>query len=109
MLWAEGRSEAELKEKGRIKTASGEVLSREYLSYVREHPAGWEAPAAILYGLRDSLVRETDVIRFARRTGARLTVLKDGEHWFHTPEQIRFLDSWIKKEESERNGGGQQT
>ena len=109
MLWAEGRSEVELKEKGRIKTASGEDLSREYLSYVREHPAGWAAPAAILYGLRDRLVRETDVIRFARRTGARLTVLEDGEHWFHTPEQIRFLDAWIKKEESERNGGGRQT
>lgn len=28
---------------------------------------------------------------------ASLTVLDGGEHWFHTPEQMRFLDDWIRK------------
>lgn len=25
-----------------------------------------------------------------------LTVMEDGEHWFHTPSQMKFLDNWIK-------------
>lgn len=27
---------------------------------------------------------------------AQLTVMQNGEHWFHTEEQMRFLDNWIK-------------
>ena len=34
---------------------------------------------------------------FARAQGAGLTVMPGGEHWFHTPEQMRFLDNWIQK------------
>ena len=33
--------------------------------------------------------------RFAARIGAPLTVMPGGEHWFHTPEQMAFLDAWI--------------
>jgi len=29
--------------------------------------------------------------------GAELTVMEEGEHWFHTDEQMRFLDNWIMK------------
>ena len=32
-------------------------------------------------------------------TGAELTVMPGGEHWFHTEEQMRFLDEWIEREE----------
>ena len=31
---------------------------------------------------------------FAEKTGAGLTVMKNGEHWFHTAEQMAFLDRW---------------
>lgn len=34
---------------------------------------------------------------FVRLTGAGLTVMKEGEHWFHTKEQMAFLDAWIKR------------
>lgn len=27
---------------------------------------------------------------------ARLTVMENGEHWFHTAEQLAFLDGWVK-------------
>lgn len=27
---------------------------------------------------------------------ANLTVMENGEHWFHTEEQVTFLDKWIK-------------
>ena len=36
------------------------------------------------------------VSEFAEQTGAILTVMNDGEHWFHTEEQMEFLDNWIR-------------
>ncbi len=102
MMAAEGITEAELREKGRIHTGSGEDLSWEYLSYVREHPAEWDVPTEILYGNRDSLVPFGSVSGFAEEHGCGLTVMENGEHWFHTGEQMRFLDAWITEKEKER-------
>ena len=90
-------TEKELKEKGTVLTASGEDLSWKYLCYVREHPIKWEVPTEILYGSGDRLTSYETVAAFARKHGARLTVMEEGEHWFHTDEQMRFLDSWIRK------------
>ena len=40
---------------------------------------------------------------FANKHQATLTVMEGGEHWFHTEEQMVFLDNWIeKKMETER-------
>ena len=88
-------TEKELKEKGTVLTASGEELSWEYLCYVREHPVIWSASTKILYGGRDSLTPYETAAAFAKAHGARLTVMEEGEHWFHTDEQMRFLDDWI--------------
>ncbi len=33
--------------------------------------------------------------RFAKQTGAALTVMENAEHWFHTEQQMRFLDNWL--------------
>ena len=66
MQWA-GVREQELAKKQEIPTAFGETLSWKYLTFSA----------------------------FARRVGAELTVMPDGEHWFHTEEQLRFLDAWI--------------
>ena len=30
---------------------------------------------------------------------AGLTDMAGGEHWFHTEEQMQFLDDWIRKNE----------
>ena len=35
---------------------------------------------------------------FADKHQATLTVMEGGEHWFHTDEQMQFLDSWIKND-----------
>ena len=48
---------------------------------------------------------DVDAGPFARRIGASLTVMEDGEHWFHTDEQMRFLDGWIKKSMRSDFGG----
>lgn len=94
MLWAKV-SEAELREKGMIETAFGERLSWEYLCYVRSHPVCWNVPTEILYGGRDNLTDHETISAFANSQVAGLTVMEDGEHWFHTAEQMKFLDTWI--------------
>ena len=75
----------------------GETLSWIYLCYVREHPITWQAPTEILYAGGDHLVSRQTVERFAAAHGAGLTVLEGGEHWFHTEEQLAFLDGWVKR------------
>lgn len=99
-----GICEAELKEKQTIPTNFGEPLSWQYLCYVREHPISWQAPTAILYARNDSLIDLQTVEAFARKHHASLTVYQDGEHWFHTPQQLAFLEGWLRLELG-ANGG----
>ncbi|MBR0413513.1 MAG: alpha/beta hydrolase [Clostridia bacterium] len=94
-------SEAQLQEQGTISTAFGEDLSWEYLCFVRAHPLRWHVPTAILYGERDTLTSLQAMKTFAAQTGASFTIMKGGEHWFHTPEQMRFLDNWITHQKGE--------
>ena len=96
MSWA-GVTEKELEEKGVIPTSFGEDLSLNYLCYVREHPVCWTVPTRMLYGSRDNLTSYETIAAFAKTHGAELTVMEEGEHWFHTEEQMRFLDNWIIK------------
>lgn len=101
MSWA-NVTEEELAKKGNIETEFGETLSYEYLSYVREHPVRWSVPTKILYGEFDGLVSKDVIKGFAVKNGFPLTVMKNGEHWFHTEEQMSFLREWIVKSEAER-------
>ena len=34
---------------------------------------------------------------FTGNHNAHLTVMENGEHWFHTEEQLAFLNAWMKK------------
>lgn len=94
MIWS-NVTEDELKSKKEIQTDFGETLSWEYLCYVREHPIVWTVPTHILYGEKDNLTSYETISEFANRIKASLTVMKNGEHWFHTEEQMKFLDKWI--------------
>jgi len=96
MMWA-NVTEDELREKGEIATNFGETLSWKYLCYVRENPIRWNIPTHVLYGSNDNLTDIETMREFARNTGASLTVMQGGEHWFHTDEQMEFLDRWIKQ------------
>lgn len=88
-------SEAELRTRREIRTDSGETLSWDWLCDVRSHPLRWTVPSRILYGERDFLTPLETMSRFASKIGAPLAVMPGGEHWFHTPEQMAFLDAWI--------------
>ena len=90
-------SEKTLYEEKVIKTSFGETLSWEYLSYVRTHPIAWNVPTNILYAENDTITSLETITNFANSIGATLTIMNDGEHWFHTEEQIIFLDNWFKK------------
>ena len=96
MMDMAGVSEAQLKEKGVISTAFGEDLSWDYLCYVRDHSLKWNVPTEILYGKRDDLIPYETITAFSKAHGARVTVMENGEHWFHSEDQMRLLDKWIK-------------
>lgn len=96
MGWA-GITESELQKKGTIHTDFGEELSWEYLYYVREHPVSWNVPTDILYGSEDNLTSIDTMTAFAQAHHANLTIMDGGDHWFHTDEQMKFLDNWIRE------------
>ena len=95
MIWS-NVTEEELCRKKEISTGFGETLSWEYLCYVRKHPIKWNIPTCILYGANDNLPSLVTVSEFAEHIGASLTIMNDGEHWFHTNEKMEFLDNWIR-------------
>ena len=98
-------SEKTLYEEKVITTSFGEPLSWEYLSYVRSHPITcvrshpitWNIPTNILYAENDTITSLETITNFANNIGATLTIMNNGEHWFHTEEQMIFLDNWFKK------------
>lgn len=97
MMASANVTENELKTRKEIFTDCGETLSWEYLCYVRAHPIRWNVPTCILYGGKDSLTSKETIFGFAKRIGAELTVMEDGEHWFHTQAQLQVLDEWVRR------------
>lgn len=95
MTWA-NVSEEELSIKKEIETPFGETLSWEYLSYVRKNPIHWNIPTGILYAEKDNMTSISTITDFFKKINANITVMPGGEHWFHTKEQMDFLDNWIK-------------
>ena len=99
MMAQAGVTEEELESKGVIPTSFGEDLSWAYLCWVRAHPLRWTAPTEILYGSLDTFTTREMAEAFAKTHGAGLTVMEGGEHWFHTEDQMAFLDDWIRDKE----------
>ncbi len=100
MRWA-NISEERLQKESLIPTQFGETLSWAYWTYVVKHPiVAWPSPTAILYASNDNLVSRYIIDKFVNKFNCRLTVIEQGEHWFHTPEQIKFLSQWISEQTS---------
>ena len=96
MMFLENITEEELYKKKEIKTSFGEILSWDYLTFARKNPIEWNIPTYILYGENDDLTSYETMLNFTNKSKANLTIMRDGEHWFHTDEQIEFLNNWIK-------------
>ena len=90
-------SEEELRIKKVINIPFGEPLSWEYLSFVRKNPIAWNIPTGILYGKKDDMTSLETMTNFANKIHADLTFFDNGEHWFHTEEQMNFLDTWFRR------------
>lgn len=94
MRWA-NVSETELSEKKNIPTTFHETLSWDFLCFVRNHPITWNIPTEILYAQNDHLTSLTTLNQFIKEHQAHLTIMTNGEHWFHTDEQMKFLKQWL--------------
>ena len=94
--WA-GTSERELEKRKIIPVEFGDDLSWDYLQYVRNHKISWNVPTEILYGSADRLQSMDTIQEFATKISAKLTIMEGGEHWFHTDEQMSFLDQWLQQ------------
>ena len=90
--------EKTLKEKMEVPTPMGETLYWDYYCYVKENPIKeWNVPTAIMYASEDNLTERGIVDDFCKKFDCSLTVLKGGEHWFHTERQLIFLDKWLEE------------
>ena len=97
MMKCENITEDELILKKEIETSFGESLSWQYLSYVRKNTIHWDIPTNILFADNDNMTSIETITNFTNKINANLTTMKDGEHWFHTEEQMIFLDKWFKE------------
>jgi esterase/lipase len=97
MKWA-NVSEEELNEKQEIKTSFGQTLYWDYYEYVKENPiTSWNVKTSILYGSNDDLQSEQLIKSFANSFGCELTIMENGEHYFHTEEQIEYYKKWLSE------------
>jgi len=91
-------TEEELKDKGEIETSFGETLSWDYYQYVKNHPIDkWDSNTFILYGGADNLTERSVLDSFAEKYNCDVDILEGGEHFFHTPEQLEYLERWIRR------------
>ncbi|EHL16004.1 alpha/beta hydrolase [Peptoanaerobacter stomatis] len=90
-------SEEKLYKEKTITTPFGENLSWEYLSYVRNNPITWDIPTNILYAKNDNMTSLETMTNFANKINANITIMDNGEHFFHKKEQMIFLDNWFKE------------
>ena len=49
-----------------------------------------------LVAFAGALIAVLLVLFIAEKTGASVRIMEDGEHWFHTAEQMAFLDEWLQ-------------
>lgn len=95
MLWF-NVSEERLKAEQEIKTPVGQTLYWDYYCYVKENPiVKWEVPTSILYGSKDNLCEFSVISDFTQAFHCDLTVMEDGEHYFHTDEQLNYFRKWL--------------
>lgn len=88
----------QLEEEGEIATPVGQVLYWDYYCYVKEHPVcRWTPETHILYGSGDDMCERDTIEAFTKAFHCDLEIMEGGEHYFHTPEQLRVLSEWLDR------------
>jgi len=94
MQWA-GVTKDELEVKKIILTDFEQTLSWEYYLYAKQNPIlKWDSNTKVLYGSKDNLTERYIVDSFVERFRCELTVMENGEHWFHNKDQLAILNRW---------------
>ena len=97
MMWSH-TSEKLLEEKQEIKTDFGQILYWDYYLYVKNNPiVNWSKETYILYGSKDNMQDKDIIQRFSHDFHCELSVLENGEHYFHTKEQLDCYKEWLDK------------
>ncbi|MBN2652906.1 MAG: alpha/beta hydrolase [Spirochaetales bacterium] len=97
MTWTNTTVE-DLETKKKILTPFGETLSWDYYQYTMRNPIlKWDSPTSILYGEKDNLTERKILDSFANNFNCDITIMTNGEHFFHTQEQLKFLTHWLKE------------
>ena len=97
MLWS-NTTEEMLKEKQEIKTDFGQKLYWDYYEYVKNNTiTNWNIKTFVLYGNKDNFQDGNIINNFCNKFDCELSILENGEHYFHTDEQLDFYKNWIDK------------
>ena len=97
MLWS-NTTEYDLKEKQEIKTDFGQILYWDYYEYVKNNPiVNWNKETFILYGSKDNMQEKSIIQEFSDKFNCKLSILENGEHYFHTKEQLNYYKKWLDK------------
>ncbi|BBF44326.1 alpha/beta hydrolase [Lachnospiraceae bacterium KM106-2] len=98
MMSAFGVTIEQLEQEETINTPIGQKLYWDYFCYVKEHPIKkWNTKTSILYGKKDELSEWDRVKSFSERYQCKLRTLENGEHYFHTEEQLTVFKEWLKE------------
>lgn len=90
-------SEEMLKIKQEIELPIGETLYYDYYCYVKEHPIRiCNKSTSILYGLKDNLCEFDIISNFSKDFNCDLQIVDNGEHYFHTKEQLQSFRKWVE-------------
>ncbi len=97
MVWS-NTTENELEEKQEIKTDFGQTLYWDYYQYVKENSImEWNKKTYILYGTKDNIQEQNIIKDFSNKFNCELSILENGEHYFHTEEQLDYYKNWLDK------------
>lgn len=95
MKWS-NITEEKLRKKKEIKTDFGQTLYWDYYEYVKNNPIKrWNIKTNILYGNKDKIQNEKIIVDFCKDFNCKLTALENGEHYFHTEEQLEKYKKWL--------------
>lgn len=97
MMWFSITPEI-LQEKREIETPIGQFIYWDYYNYVKEHPVDiWETATAVLYGAKDEVCEFETIENFVELFHSELQIMQEGEHYFHTHEQLEVYNNWLNK------------
>lgn len=85
-----------LKEEKYITLKDGTKLSYDFYQSLSDKD-NWNVKTHILYGEKDKIVDHESIFNFVSNHDASLSIMKNGEHYFHTPGQLKYIRKWINQ------------